>query len=166
MNTFDEMNNAFSYNSKTGIIVWKIRKRGTYGKGMPAGKLTSAGYVQLCLNYKRIYAHRVAFLLVNGRWPKHQIDHINGNRADNRWVNLREATPRDNQKNQECHRSGKLPGCTYIPDRNIWRAGIQIAGKKKYLGCFKTEHEAHTAYVRAFYIACEIDELNRKENHV
>ena len=78
------------------------------------------------------------------------IDHINGNSLDNRRGNLRIVTNRENQQNQVKHRHGKLFGCCYRKRVKKWQALIRIDGSQKSLGCFKTEHEAHQAYMKAY----------------
>lgn len=79
--------------------------------------------------------------------PKMQVDHINGDRLDNRLYNLRVVSNRENQQNQQIHREGRLPGSHL--ERGRWRARIRIGGVKKHLGCFNTEQEAHQAYLKA-----------------
>lgn len=81
--------------------------------------------------------------------PKNQIDHINGNKSDNRIENLREVTNRQNNLNKLIHISGKLPGCYLRNDKKSWSSSISISGKSRYLGSYKTEQEAHTAYLFA-----------------
>lgn len=78
------------------------------------------------------------------------VDHINGNTLDNRRANLRIVTNRENQMNQKKHRSGKLCGTCYIKLSRKWLSSIKIDGFKKHLGYFKTEIEAHQAYMNAY----------------
>jgi len=85
------------------------------------------------------------------------IDHINGNSLDNRRSNLRIVTIRENSQNQKKHRSGKLVGCSYENRAKKWKAQIMINGSMKGLGYFKTEHEAHEAYIKAY------NEIDAKE---
>ena len=77
------------------------------------------------------------------------IDHINGNSLDNRKSNLRVVTNRENQQNRTLHRAGKLCGCCYEKQRKKWKSQIKINKLIKHLGYFKTEHEAHQAYMKA-----------------
>lgn len=64
--------------------------------GEPIGARASNGYIKIGVNKRSYLAHRLAWLYVHGKWPDHTIDHINGNRADNRIENLRDMTLRDN----------------------------------------------------------------------
>jgi len=79
------------------------------------------------------------------------MDHINGIKIDNRLDNLRVVTPRQNSQNKVCHRNGKLVGASLKNrDRNLkkpWQSVIQIKGKRKFLGRFTTELEAHQRYM-------------------
>ena len=94
--------------------------------------------------------HRFIYALAYGPIaPGMQIDHRNGNGLDNRLVNLRAATTRENQINQQMHRAGRLPGAYRIGQHTAWHAQIKIQGKVVYLGTFVTEQEAHQAYVEA-----------------
>ena len=79
------------------------------------------------------------------------IDHINGVRCDNRLENLRIVTSRENSQNKVCHRQGKLVGTSLRnKGRNLkkpWQSAIKINGKRKSLGYFATELEAHQTYM-------------------
>lgn len=95
----------------------------------------------------QLAAHRVAFAIQNGRWPS-MIDHINGDRTDNRWLNLREVTPRQNAMNCAV-RSDSSTGRTGVqPNRRRGRgfvATIKAEGRHLYLGTYGTFDEAVAA---------------------
>ena len=81
-----------------------------------------------------------------------EIDHINGNRTDNRIANLRAVTRGGNMQNQRrAHASNTsgLLGVYYKPKNKKWAAQIQANKKRMNLGLFKTAEEAHTAYLKA-----------------
>lgn len=78
------------------------------------------------------------------------IDHINGNPLDNRKKNLRICTHRENMQNKHIHRHGKLYGGYFRKDISKWAAQININKKNIPLGYFKTEYEAHQAYMKAY----------------
>lgn len=83
----------------------------------------------------RLLAHRVAFAVYHGYWPK-IIDHVNRSRADNRIINLRDVTPSENSCNSE--RYDRAKGVSYLKSANRW-----IARRKgEYLGCFETYESA------------------------
>lgn len=82
-----------------------------------------------------------------------EVDHIDGNGLNNQRDNLRITTHRQNQVNRENHRNGKLPGVTFRKGKDHafkpWQTQIQVNGKHKHLGSFKTEQEAYEAYLKA-----------------
>lgn len=141
------------YDPKTGEWT-RISIRKGYFIGTKTGRLMAAGYIRVGVDMERYLSHRLAWLYMTGRWPKEQIDHINGNRADNRWINLREATNSQNQfnrKNQKPNKNG-MEGVLKSKDHKRhkpYSARIMIRGKSKYLGRFATATEAHVAYKTA-----------------
>lgn len=94
--------------------------------------------------------HRLAWFMTYGEWPK-EIDHVNGNCADNRISNLRLADRSTNSANQRKHRYGKNPfkGVTFERRGQKWVARIQKNGKQTHLGSFQTVEEARLAYIKA-----------------
>lgn len=112
----------------------------------------SNGYQRIAVDGGRYYSHRLAYLYMTGAWPEHEVDHINGIRHDNRWANLRAATPRLNQQNKRRARvdsqSGVL-GVSWDAARGWWVARIKVADTYKYLGRFETKTEARAAYLSA-----------------
>lgn len=94
-------------------------------------------------------AHRLAWLIVTGCWPTHEIDHINGSKADNRLCNLRAATPEQNKRNTHHRNNTGLIGASYSSVNGKFRAQIRVGGKRKFLGWFTNAEDAHTAYVDA-----------------
>ena len=127
------------------------------------------GYCQVGFNGRPIYYHSIVWMLYNKKdIPSNlEIDHINGNKIDNRIENLRLVTRRRNQQNQKKHREGQLVGCYFNKGKH--QAQIKIGGKLIYLGRYKTEQEGHEAYkIACKYIAKYTDndsfrELIKKE---
>lgn len=136
-----------SYDPSTGRFEWRIQKQGKGRKGEAAAKSGKNPYGRVMINYKPYLAHRLAWLYVYGEWPKFYIDHINGDPSDNRIVNLRQATPRQNVHNK---RKGKAVGFKGVyQEKNRYRARINVRGKLLHLGCFGSSEEAHRAYCAA-----------------
>lgn len=142
--TQDAIREVLSYDPETGLLFWKV-KRWTRKAGARAGNADPSGYVKVRVGGKLLYAHRIAWLLTYGEMPS-MIDHINGNRSDNRIANLRLASLSENSQNRTANRSNKtgLKGVTPIGDR--FRAQIKVKGNVKHLGMFDTPEAAHAAY--------------------
>lgn len=147
----DRVREILEYDAKTGIFRWKV-SRPKAKAGEVAGSVYDHGYVVITLDGQRYRAHRLAWLMVTGQWPKNQIDHRDGNRANNAFLNLREATNLQNKQNQikanTNNRSGFL-GVSFDASKGRFRARIRAEGKLTNLGSFKTAEEAHSAYLAA-----------------
>ena len=130
-----------SYDLETGVFHWKKNPPFKKVVGRPAGRVTNHGYVQVKFNRRMYSAHRLAWYFVFGKWPDGMIDHINGEKLDNRISNLRIVSNRQNQQNQRVHRDGRLPG-TRQRANGRWEARVSNV----YLGMFNTPEEAHLAY--------------------
>ena len=113
----------------------------------------SRGYCLVCFNGKTILYHTLLWnLQYNENIQKGLcIDHINGNRIDNRLDNLRLVTQRENCQNMTTHRKGQLVGAFYFKKEKLYQARITINNKKIHLGYYKTAEEGHKAYE----IACQ-----------
>lgn len=98
--TFTEAQALWKYDSESGVIEWAD------GKRAPVGRIPSGGYVSIVHLGKGYKAHRLAWLLSFGEWPRDEMDHINGQRDDNRLCNLRAVSHKSNQANQKHHRTG------------------------------------------------------------
>lgn len=95
--------------------------------------------------------HRVAWYFHYGVWPARFVDHINGNRSDNRIVNLRLATPSENLQNRgkPKNNTSGFKGVSWNRPRQKWQATIRYNGRNKNLGGFATREEAAAAYNKA-----------------
>ena len=139
-----------SYDPAAGTFTW-LTAAGTATKGKPAGCMDRTGYIRIGIDGQRHAAHRLAYLLMNGQHPSQHIDHINGNRADNRWANLREATRTDNNRNK-ANRSDNTsghPGVTWMPRNKKWRARINAGSQRISLGLFASRQQAIAARKKA-----------------
>jgi len=94
-------------------------------------------------------AHRLAWLLTHGEWPKDEVDHINGDRMDNRLSNLREATRSQNSMNIGARRTNKTGFKGVWAYKGRFRSQIALDGKRTSLGTFDTAQEAYSAYCAA-----------------
>lgn len=140
----------FNYDHTTGCITWKIQPSRNRKVGSVAGCLHPDGYRVLRLRYRPIMAHRAAWAIYHGEWPRHTIDHLNGVRDDNRIANLRDVTQEVNTHNQRAARKDNLSGLLGVGRHNgRWRARLRVSGKLLSLGTFDTAEAAHAAYVTA-----------------
>jgi hypothetical protein len=143
--TKDYLISNMKYEKTTGVLSW-IKSGSGRKMGAPAGSFAKDGYVNIYVCGKHYPAHRLVWFYFHGVFPTENIDHINGNKSDNRIENLREATT-----SQNCHNRGLpknntsgLKGIRY--KKNRWEASISIDGKRKYLGRYKTKEEALNVY--------------------
>lgn len=146
--TLARLKELLNYDPETGEFRWKVSKRGIKA-GALAGYMGPKGYRVIMINKRNYAAHRLAWLLSHGKWPRREIDHANVIKSDNRLANLREATHAQNSRNslvRKNNRSG-FKGVDF--SRNQWRASIMIDGTARHLGRFPTAEEAHLAYREA-----------------
>lgn len=151
--TVDRLKELLLYDQDTGLFTRRRAhgRNGCLNKGAKAGTLQNHGYVAITIDNKRYLAHRLAWLYVYGRWPSKWIDHLNGNRSDNRISNLREVDKQQNQANSKKYKSnssGKKGVCLHKPS-NKFRAYIVLNRRQKHLGLFDTVEEAYAAYAEA-----------------
>lgn len=106
------------------------------------------GYKRCSILKKYFQLHRLIWLYMTGEWPKGEIDHINGDRSDNRWCNLRDVSHKENSINLKLSKrntSGTI-GVSFNKREKSWIANIQNKeGKQTYLGTFKTKEMAVAA---------------------
>ena len=150
--TYSELNEYLEYNHETGVITWKKKPSNRVNVGAEAKKLETNGYVRIGFRRVLYQAHRVAYLLYHGEWPEGDIDHINGNREDNRIANLRVVTTRENGWNRVEHREDGLIPCVLFDKRrkvNPWRTQVHANGRHINVGQFPIKEEAIAARDRA-----------------
>jgi hypothetical protein len=138
------------YDPITGSFTWIVERRRRVKAGTPAGSKHNAGYLTIRIDYVACLYHRLAFLYVHGFLPE-QIDHINGDRTDNRISNLRAATGRLNSRNNSLRSDNKsgVCGVSWDSTRSKWVARIRTDSGYKYLGRFDDLEEAKRTYSEA-----------------
>lgn len=149
--TQEQLKEYLSYNPDTGVFVRvKASPRGRDRTGEVAGHIEVTGYSAINVLSIKYLAHRLAWLYMTGAWPNDLIDHINGNRADNRFANLREADANINQQNLSSARSHNKIGLLGVSSsKKRWKAEIRANGHRTHLGTYDTPDEAHQAYLSA-----------------
>lgn len=141
------------YSPASGCLTWLVT-RGRVQAGDEVKSVRADGYLQIGIDGKRYMVHRVIWFYMTGKWPDNLIDHRDGDKQNNRWGNLRDATKTTNAQNlQRGHADSKhgLLGVSFIRGRKSrpYRAEIRHEGKPFRIGTFSTAELAHTAYLNA-----------------
>lgn len=146
--TQERLKEILTYDPDTGIFTWKISPAASVKIGATAGSLSSPRYCQIRIEGYAYLAHRLVWLYIHGSFPPAQIDHINGIKKDNRLVNLRLATGRENQANIgiTTRNSSGFKGVCWKKQAQKWYAYGSENGKPRHLGRFDTAEAASAAY--------------------
>lgn len=150
--TVARLREVLDYCPETGVFVWKVTRSFKAVAGAVAGsEYKATGYLRIQIDGTSYLAHRLAWLHHYGEWPTLDIDHINGEKSDNRIANLREATTSQNGQNQHRAQSDNKSGAlgVYLDKNGRWRAVIAKDGLIYGLGAFDTKESAHAAYLSA-----------------
>jgi hypothetical protein len=142
--TQSDLQELLSYDPATGVFTRRARTAQRVRVGDVAGGISSQGYRYIKILGRSFRASRLAWLYVHGAWPLGTIDHINGNRGDDRIANLRDCASAENSQNR---RNPK--GVYWCGKRRRYTSVVMISGVRHYLGRFKTAAEARQAYVDA-----------------
>lgn len=149
------------YNREKGELYWKQRGSGEFSPtrtqtaaqrannwnsqnaGKEAGGVYSGGYRTIHLRRRHYRTHRLIWKLEHGRDPYYSIDHIDGDKLNNHYSNLRDVSPLENSKNAFLSKNNKSGVSGVAFKGGYWQAQIGCTGSKgSYLGCFKTKEEA------------------------
>lgn len=160
------LNELISYDPVTGNCHWKERdvkwfEDGKYPKerewkrwnsrhGLKhISTLDKTGYIKVDLFGSSYLLHRIIWLYMTGEWPD-QVDHIDGNRSNNSWDNLRSVTIAENNRNAKIRKDNKSGVCgVYFKKRlNKWISSISIDGKTKHIGCYDSLEEAEESRIK------------------
>lgn len=155
--TAAEVRRQVSYDHITGIFtrnfVEGASSKSNCWAGRVSGSINGSGYLRVSINGVSYKAHRLAWLHYYGEWPSNTIDHINGDRTDNRIANLRDVPHAQNQLNLKRHRAGKAPhpkierkpkrvgSVIFMARLGKWMAQY----KREYLGIFISKELAERA---------------------
>ena len=138
------------YDQKTGLFY--KRKRDGSLRSRPLGSVMTLGYRRICHNNRLVLAHRLVWFYMTGKWPDRELDHINGEKDDNRFHNLRVASRSENLANRASQKGKKdssIKGAYCDHRTGRWYSFIQKEKKRLYLGSFRTPEEANKAYAIA-----------------
>ena len=131
------------YCPATGNFTWIKKANHKISVGKKAGHLSSRGYIAIRIDGRQYQAHRLAALYMTGNMPPEDIDHINHQKTDNRWDNLRLVSRAENNKNRPVMRNNKTGVVGISHYDGFWEAGIRV-NRKRY----------HLYYGRDFFEAC------------
>jgi len=147
--TAEKLRELMEYDADTGVMRWRVRMSNFCHAGRIVGTLQSRRGLETHIARKSYQVHRLIWLWVYGEWPKYTIDHINGNREDNRLCNLRDVSMMGNCQNQRRAKSTSKTGILgVIKVGSRYKASITAGYKLKHIGTFATAQEAHAAYLR------------------
>jgi hypothetical protein len=151
MITQAKLKKVLDYNPKTGVFTWLTELNTRVMAGDKAGSVGKNGYRRIAIGGRTYPAHRLAFLYMTGEWPPSQVDHKNGKPSDNRWRNLRAATPTENTRNKRVQKNNAtgVKGVYFHKGNRRYFAKIHVDGKHIHLGAFRCQTAAHLAYCRA-----------------
>ena len=137
----DMLEELFVYND--GMLIRKKTTSSRAVAGSSVGSVDSYGYLQTSIDKKAYKVHRLVWILCKGDLPDGDIDHINHDRTDNRIENLRVVSRAENSRN----RSG-VKGIYFHRKSSMWIASVCVNGNKMYIGSFKNESDARSAYLK------------------
>ena len=134
----------FYYIPETGILTNRIGRSSRSKAGDVPGYIGRNGYQQIYVDGKIYYAHRLIWLHVHGAFPPEQIDHINGDRTDNRIENLRAVNNQENHRNERKSKNNTsgATGVFWAAKISKWRGQIRIGKKNIHLGVFDNWFDA------------------------
>lgn len=138
MITAERLRDLLNYDPTTGVFTWLKPTSNRVYRGKVAGSTDSEGYVQIFLDGKNYRGHRLAWLYMTGAWPKDQVDHWNGDRSCNAWINLRSATQGQNNCNAKLRsdNTSGVKGVSFDAGKDKWFAYVTVGGALKCLGHF------------------------------
>jgi len=158
--TAERLRELLDYNQETGVFTRLVRTAQRVRVGDTAGCKDTHGYLLIMIDRRPYKAHRLAWLHVHGVLPASQIDHIDGNPANNRISNLRDVSCSVNQQNRKLAQNGNKLGVLGVSRHgNKFRTRIVTDGKMRHIGVFDTPELAHAAYLavkRRIHEGCTI----------
>lgn len=148
--TAERLRELVHYDPETGIFTRRTRAAQRVRVGDVAGSPDGHGYLAFNLDGKKYMAHRVAWFWVTGEWPD-EIDHINGIRHDNHFLNLRPVTRSQNIMNSKRPSSGSsgFKGVGWHKRIGKFASTITVDQRRIHLGYFDTAEDAHEMYCEA-----------------
>lgn len=139
-----------AYEPDTGLLRWKVTLCSTAIAGDVAGTKTKKGYIQIQINGRRYYAHRIVWIITHGEIPEgYEIDHIDLDKTNNKLQNLRLVTKSQNLSNRGKQKNNKtgVKGVSVCTQTGLFKARVMLNRKEYFCGRFKTLEEAKEAVI-------------------
>lgn len=156
MITAERAKQLFTYDPETGALARRPETVRACNRSRAASTIRTLdkdGYIVVKVEGKCYPAHRIIFLMMTGRWPHPTVDHDNRDKADNRWVNLTEATHAENNENRGPVRRFDVPNVYKTANTGRYEARAFVGGRKRRLGTYDTPEEADAAIALARGVA-------------
>lgn len=150
--TYEYIREYMTYDPSTGECRLKRSVKHSRKKiGDLVGSVQKNGYLVASISNIRVLLHRLIWLYMTGKFPVEYIDHINGNKGDNRFSNLREATAQQNNFNSSLstRNTTGYKGVSYCKQMKKYKAGYKLNKKIYHIGYFDTPEQASAAYINA-----------------
>ena len=137
--TQERLKELLYYEPETGVFTWRVSFN-SITAGQEAGTIKQEGYIRIVVDRHSYYAHRLAFLYMEGVFPSKGVDHKYGRKTDNRWDKSRKASQTINSHNQKIliTNSSGFPGVTWDNVNKKWRSQIWVKGKHVCLGRYNS----------------------------
>jgi hypothetical protein len=141
----DRLRHVLQFDPESGKFTWLNPQNSRIRAGTPAGHVGK--YMRIRIDGISYLAHRLAWLYMTGEWPSGQIDHVNCDKLDNRWSNLRDASPSQNNANvgPRARNTSGHKGVTWHKRNERW----QVYLGRSFVGQFVSKDEAAEAYQKA-----------------
>jgi len=159
--THEEAQRLFHYDPETGIVTRKVDMF-KFKAGTVVGRKRGCKYFMFSIFCKSYLLHKFIWFYQTGKWPEEEIDHINRNKLDNRWCNLRKCSSWGNSLNRPVRADNisGIPGVSKHKASEKWQVRISVNRKNKHIGLFEKFSDA----VKARYFAEQ--ELNYSEANI
>ena len=146
---------VLDYNPDRGLFKWKAKLK-HHKSGWFRGCLGGTGDLYIGVDMTNYKAHRLAYLYMEGSFPPEVIDHVDGDRANNKWCNLRACSQSQNACNSRImsNNTSGYKGVSWRKERNTWQVRVSVKGEYKTFGCYKD-----------FELACLIADQAREKYH-
>lgn len=140
MLTAEHLHTLVHYDPETGVMTWLKKLSARQYVGDSVGSLKDNGYVWTKIYRKSYAVHRLVWLYMTGAWPTDEVEHVDRNRANNKWVNLENATHQENAGNRTPRHdsSSGVTGVLWSTKDQAWRATICIDGRKRQIAQSKS----------------------------